>query len=495
MPARHNPTTRFEIAWEGSYNHRFADVTPVMRSYTVTFGCRPGLDGRGVRTSMATGSLVMSNRDRRFDPDSPRLQVPENSLRRRNPCRLLLDGEVAWEGLASYNSRRGDDETGVLLFSLEGKYARKLLLGRRVMNTGGGDCASLAQRYTNLSGIPLEARSDNPVGLVYYQGTWLDWLEHFGRYAGGWCLENQSGDWKFLEFASTPNLPLAATLGLEYEPDGRSVTHGERVGWVRNYAECVAQYWAADQEETALATKERSLGRLQRVTIPLVFERSASQQPLGWTRFEVSPSDIAFVFTSSTQDVANASVTVLSRGYAAVPPQKIRITGYGRANRRKTTDPEKVTITEFDTQDVYERQELRLPPWFPSDFNNLGSHFKPWLRNLSQPAEALQVTYDNRQLTRSQANTLRRSVVPGNAVDVTIALDGRIQTKPLAILGVRLSGNRHGGTRTVSGIVRRELPPAPLAVNSRLVTDQSAVVQAYVQSPALEPLYMRIREA
>ena len=257
MPARYNPRISFEIGWGGSYSHRFSDVTELLQTYQITDGGRPALDGRGPRTAIASGQLVLSNRDRRFDPDSRRLQVPENDLRRRNPCRLLLDGVVDWEGLASYSNRIGADDSSLLTFKLEGKYTKELLLGRRKMDTGGGDCNSLAAHFTDVSGVPLSGGTDNPVGLVYYEGNWLVWLDNFGRYAGGWCLEDNRGNWKFIEFAETPNLPVAARLGLNFEPDNDSLTVGERVGWVRNYAECVGSYWARNERETLLASASR----------------------------------------------------------------------------------------------------------------------------------------------------------------------------------------------------------------------------------------------
>ena len=420
MPARYSPTT----AWQIDFGGRTHDVTPVLLSYDVMFGSQPALDGRAVRTSTAIGSLSLSNRDHRYDPDSPRLQVDENSLRRRNPCRLLMDGAVAWEGLASFATKSGTDETGIVIFKLEGKYARELLLGRNKMNTGGGDCTSLARTFAEQSGIPLTAASDNPVGLVYYEGNWLIWLDNFGRYAGGWCIENNVGDWEFVEYARTPDLPVAATLGLEHEP-ANGAQFAERVGHVRNYAECVGSYWASSEDETLLGSVERKVGRNFRFTARLRFERNSHQQSLGWDRFSVTPSDIGYVLGSA--DIINAGaadVTVQTFGYAAVPPQTVRVSGYGRANRRTNTTPEKISITEFDTQNVYGQQQLRTPPWFPADFRNLGTHFKPWLRNLSQPVEALQVSYNNRQLTRSQSNTLRDSVVPGNAVDVSVVQEG-----------------------------------------------------------------------
>ena len=495
MPARYNPRISFEIGWGGSYSHRFSDVTELLQTYQITDGGRPALDGRGPRTAIASGQLVLSNRDRRFDPDSRRLQVPENDLRRRNPCRLLLDGVVDWEGLASYSNRIGADDSSLLTFKLEGKYTKELLLGRRKMDTGGGDCNSLAAHFTDVSGVPLSGGTDNPVGLVYYEGNWLVWLDNFGRYAGGWCLEDNRGNWKFIEFAETPNLPVAARLGLDFEPDNDSLTVGERVGWVRNYAECIGSYWARNERETLLASASRKVGRNFRFAARLRFSRNSHQQPLGWTRFDVSPPDIAFRLSSNIISATAADVVVQTLGYAAVPPQDVRVSGFGNSNSRTNTTPEKLSVTEFDTQDVYGQQQLRTPPWFPADFSNLGTYFKPWLRNLSQPVEAIRVTYDNRQVSQAMAHTLRDHVVSGNAIEVDIAHEGRVDRKPLLVMSTVRQGTMHGGRRTVYGVVRRSTPPAPLGVTTRLVTDRTAVVGANVQSPALENLYMRRRTA
>ena len=76
----------------------------------------------------------------------------------------------------------------------------------------------------------------------------------------------------------------------------------------------------------------------------------------------MSPSDIAFRLSSNIISDTAADVVVQTLGYAAVPPQDVRVSGFGNSNSRTNTTPEKLSITEFDTQDVYGQQQLRTPP-------------------------------------------------------------------------------------------------------------------------------------
>lgn len=500
MPKRPEPVYRFEVAWDGSFSHPAADLTPVYLSHDFEFGSDPAIDGRAVKISAAGGWVILNNIDQRFDPDSTRLRVTLEQLRRRNPCRLFIDGVQRWEGLASFSIKRGTDATSTITLALVGKYTRELVISNDEYDFGGGTCADLSADFAAVSGVPFVADTDAPVGIVSYKGNWITFLENFGRYAGGWCLEMADGSWKFQEFASAGDLPIAATLSLDYGPIEDSIRYGERVGYVRNYAECVATYWERREDNSVVASATRSMARNQRATMQVAQPSRSRYRSVAPYTFSVSPPDIAVVEANRTITAPDGSVSwevdVRSLGYPAVPPQPVTVSVSANTEVRAASTPVRLDITEFDTQNVYKPQQLLTPAWFPVDFRELGVHFKQWLRYLSTPLELVGVRYTEAQTSLARSRTLRDEVLPGNVVRVQTSQRGRLVSRDVLILSVRLFGSTDmSNHRELIGVVRKDVPPAPLTVTTRLVTDRTAVIGASVPSPALENLYMRRRTA
>lgn len=497
MPQRHRPVDRWLIDWDqdGTFTGAFDDVSAVWLSDSLRIGCNPSLDGRGVRTMHTHGKLALWNGPHLYDPNSASAVVDETKLRRRNPCRLETDGVVAWEGIAEHAAVVGTGARSVHTLNLTSEDNLRLTRGRKELNRAGGTVTDLAAQAAELWGITLDATSACPLGEVNYPGNGLVFLDNLGRYAGGWVVQDMAGDWHLVIYADTLARSSAHTFGLAYEPDdGYHLL--ERQGHVRNYAQARGSYWANVDGETTLAAATVELDRHQRVTVNLRVEGGSGRRATGWTRFSVSPGDVAILLDSSITDNSRATVTVQALGYEAAPPQAVRVAGRGNAQNREQTTPRELTITEYGTQDTYGEQELLVPPWSPTDFGNVADYLRPWLRNLSQGPEWLQITYPEWQTTAAKSAALRDHLRPGTAVTHGIVVDDAATSVDTVTMAVTLRGARsRPRLRTAYGLKRRANPPAPLGASIVNISDRTATARVTVPSHAAEQVYARQRIA
>lgn len=492
MASRYRPVQQWLVDWDGDgrFAHAQSDVTEDVRAYSVLAGSNPSLDGRRVAVGPAAGTLVLQSLDGKYDPDSSRQQVDETDLRSRRQIRLLEDDVIAWQGRVAPGRRTGDGADAIFTKPLEGERKDTLTANDRTLSHDGGTVSDLAAAYRRASGLSLDiSQHDQPVGIVRYRGNWVNFLGNFGRFAGGWVIEKMNGDWVFLRYHETPDLPVAARLGVAYEPYYADLSIAERVGHTRNTAELQGQYYFDDPDERVVARTTRLLPANQRNVLRATPRSDAAFQVLETTRTEVGPSDSARIISQN----ADGSVTITTLGFPG-PPREISLTTYGRVRTIQQATKLEMEISEFDSVDVFGPRPLITPPWFTASYAEVATHFKPWLRNLSQPPEHLRITYSSWQRTRAQSNVLRDACVPGNAVDCDYYREDQLRTTPVAILAARLQGGfRREPTRTLYGVTRRSAPPAPLQVTAENVLDRTAEIHAQIPSPALEELYLRIR--
>ena len=496
MPARYRPAYKWQIGWGDDYDHPAADITDLVMSYVSAFGSQPASDGGAVRTSHAVGTLVIWNRDRAYDPDSPRLQVDEKLLRGRNPCRLLMDGVVAWEGIA-FNVQRlgGDPRASMASITLEGKSGESLKKNTLELDLSTPTVEGVAQAIRDNFDIEFDGNSEMPTGLVFGRSNGLIWLDNYSRFCGGWCLEDQHGDWAFHNFVESAGRSPDATFPLTYEPIATTLDVRERPGHVRNYVDCRGYVWEPGDDVSVLAVTEVRLNRNQRRVVPLRFRQGRSRLPTGWTDFQVNPESVAFALNTNVDSNAAASVTVQSLGYSAPPPQTVRVSGIGTYLQRVEANVRQIDITEFDTQDTFGRQELLVPPWFRADGFGVGDITKPWLRNLSQPPEHVIITYNEWQHNRAAAHALRDHAVPGKAIDIQVVVENTVRTYELLVLAVQIRGGfRRPPQRRIVGVVRRAEPPAPLTVSIDHITARTAVAEVGVESPAGEQVHLALTQ-
>lgn len=490
MPSRYRPRYRWQVDWNGSgrFDHARSDVTEDVRLYSLLVGSRPSHNGLAVGIAPASGQLILQSPNGRYDPDSRNQQVNETDLRARRAVRLLMDDVVAWRGRVAPGGRHGDNADAVFSKPLESENADELLARDRVLSHDGGTVEDLAAKYRSLSGLPLVVPSHpQQVGIVRYRGNWLIFLSNFGRFAGGWCIERMDGSWQFIRYHETPSLPLAATLDVGYEPH-YPVDIAERTGHVRNIAELTGSYYFNDPNERGVARTARQMRLNSRQTFRVAPRGDAGFSVIEFTRTEVTPRDVAVLLSDMGDEVV-----VQSLGFAG-PPREVAVTRYARVQVIQQATPLELEITEFDSTGVYGPKPLITPNWFPASYVGVAEHFKPWLRNLSQPPEHVAITYSEWQRTQAQSHVLRDECVPGKALDLQYYHEDMLRTTPVAALAVRLQGGfRREPLRTLFGVTRRSAPPSPLTVAFENVRDRSAQAIINVPSPAAETVFYRHR--
>ena len=497
MARRFHPTERWEIDWngDGSYNHPASNITSHWLSHQLLFGSNTALDGRAVSIGTTTGTITLRNHDYRYDPDSPHAAVNETDLRSRRDCRLRMGSRIDWRGKASFGRKVGHGTSSTITINLHGSKSAELTKSKRELVYDGGTVAGVMARFSDTFGVPISGGTAEPIGLVHFEESGIYFLDNIGRYAGGWCLEDQEGNWSFTRWNDTTSRSPEVALTLAHGPDADTISVAEREGFVRNEAECNAFSWVTSTDEALIASAEFSVDRFEEVSTILRFKQSSYRQPLGWTRFEATPEDLVILRFGAAINNFSARADARTRGYAAAQPQKIRIAGYGTVRSRVKVTPFELDNNEHDTQQVFGKRRLRLPPWFPSTFTNVSRWTRPWLRNLSQPPVLIGITYPDLQATESMSRDLARAV-SGTVVSVQFTDDNRVVTKKILVLSVYLTGGpRAAPLRRIIGVETRDVPPPPLTASTRAVTDRTAEVQANVQSPAREQVYMRIRTA
>ena len=220
MPKRYHPAERWEIDWngDGSYNHPASNITSHWLSHQLLFGSNTALDGRAVSIGVATGTITLRNHDYRYDPDSTLAAVNETDLRSRRNCRLWMGGRIDWVGKASFGRKLGHGASSTIVINLQGRRSAELLRAKREVVYNGGTVAGAMERFSSVFGIPISGGTQEPIGLIHFEEAGVYFLDNIGRYAGGWCLEDQEGDWSFTRWNDTASRSPEVALTLAHGP-------------------------------------------------------------------------------------------------------------------------------------------------------------------------------------------------------------------------------------------------------------------------------------
>ena len=498
--AKHNPLYRFYIDWngDGRYDHPEAEVTSHVIRGNITWGSNPTVNADRVKAATAQGRILVSNHDFRYDANSRRLRVNEILLRRRNACKLEVDGVILWSGVCSPDQRATFGAQDTLTWDLESLFVEELNdRANELIVNRYGTIAELAQAFSLQSGIPFVAASQQPIGNVRYTGSWLNFFDEFGRFAGGWVIETHAGAYIFQRYTDTVNLPLKANLDLSFGPLRDESVFTSRAGHVRNYARCRSYAWfpetTASGERPILGTTTVMIPGGQTRSVRVRFRNTAGRRVTSWQSFELDKdSNFASIlgFTVSP-DNQEAFVSVSVRDFDV--PIALTVTGYGSAQVRREASDRELVITDFDTVGTFGRKPLEIPVWFRPSYDGITSYTRPWLRNLSQPPEHIITVYSGIQATKGKADILS-SVVPGTAAAHSHVIDGREVSLEGYCLAKRIDwGLNERPLQTFFSVERRAEPPAPLTVRFDDITSFGAEGIVGVASPAGEEIYASFR--
>ena len=498
--ANYNPLYRFYIDWNGNdrYDHPESEVTSHVIRGTIQWGSNPTVDATRVKTSTAQGKITVSNDDFRFDANSRKLRVNEILLRRRNACKLEVDGTILWSGVCSPDQRATFGAQSTLTWDLESLFVEELNDRSNELTVNRyGTVAELAQAFSLKFGIPFIAASEQPTGFVFYTGSPLNFLDEFGRFAGGWCIETHAGAYIFQRYTDTVNLPLKANLDLSFGPLAEESVFTSRAGHVRNYAQCRSYGWfpevTMDGTKPILGTATVEIPGGQTRSVRVKFRNTAGRRPVKWESFELDkgPGFAEILGFTVSPDNQEAFVTVDLMDFDV--PIELTVTGYGSAEVRREASDRELTITDFDTVGTFGRKPLEVPVWFRPSYAGITSYTRPWLRNLSQPPEHIITAYRGIQATKGKSDILN-SVVPGTAAAHSHVIDEREVSLEGYCLAKRIDwGLNERPLQTFFSVERRAEPPAPLTVRFDDITSFGAEGIVGVASPAGEEIYASFR--
>ena len=496
----YTPWYRWFIDWDDDgFMNPYCEITGYILSVSARWGSEPHLDGRSVAVSHGTGALVLWNPDNRYNPDSPTSLVDETSLRTSHRFEARVGSIVVREGLCEHTW--GDNRLyGVLNYVLKGKNAETITRGGRRLLSEGKTLAGVAQQFSDMSGIELSVGSTQRTGHVIFEGSWLYFLQDFATFAGGWVLERANGDYVFRRWTDSPNLPLAADLDISYGYLESPFRFREEDGHVRNSAECTALVWSTAESSTLAYATVTTVSGHQRV-VRLTARSQRDSRPTQWSSFRLSDPDnfsLRMVHGEVDQHIPPGDPN--SRFVYVIPgaftgARTVTVTASGQLERRRSQVSRELKIDQYGTQESFGDRPLRLPPWFPGDYDGIETYTRPWLVNLSQPPRFIRLRYPERQDTMGKWELMNRALNPGNAVDATVIVDGQQTTFPMLVLSVEIMGGYNKPYyRDVIGIRRQAVPEPPLRVSISDVSDVEAFADVGVPNPAsTKTVYGRYR--
>ena len=401
--------TAWWIDWgDDGFQSPYVDMTPVRISARCRFGGHVGPKSFGV--SPANGQLLIWNKDALYDPDVAG-PLSETALRLPHRVRFLADDLVRWEGRAQFLGRTEGlvPTLGWQLYGLESLNATEGIVS---INRRGGTVADVVADINEGSSLEIGGGTSQSVGVIEWEGSPLYAMEATQRFAGGFMLELPLGQWQFIRWTDTPQMPISADFDQSTYFLQQGFSFAERPDWVRNY--CVAEGQAVVSDPAASdLRKSRRMGPQQQAVLVLAspdasapvdeglyLTDSATASVVSVTTRLIGGQRVAYVRVQTTADhPAGEFVSVTAPAVDAVS-----VTPF---------DPVPLEIEEFGTQEVFRRRALKLPPWFPAGAVGLYEWTRPYLRNLSQPALMLDATYHLNSETEAANASLTANAVPG----------------------------------------------------------------------------------
>ena len=493
----HIPEVKIEIDWDdNTYRSRYANISSIVLSGSIVFGSSARLSGKSVSVISALGTVVLHATDSTYDPEIAG-PISERILRANHACRIYIDDNLFWEGIAKFQSRNFTGAIKTVTWNLIGKYSRILTRNRLdIERLDGGTITDLLGDMQSLLGVSVSGGTAQPVGVVQYRGSGLSFLEAIQRFAGGFIIEDYQGNWSFTRWTDTPDLPIGADFDLTYGPDADNSIQ-EREGYIRNFCKAVSQDWSASDDSLLAVTannmsqsEERVFvlaGLIGRERVDSWVKNDAYDIRLSSSKSGVTAAIVGrpFVIDSNTIQI-RVRTNAFGSGVT-----RIRAEAHGRAQKLVKGVEREINIDLHDSQTIFGKQELILPDWFPGGYAGLYEWVVPWLRNLSQPMLIGRISYSLVQPTAAMTRALVDHLTAGKRV--------RVQTDSILfdtfLLTTGLTWGQQVAPRlTGTGCNVQREPAAPLEV-SVLPLDIAANIQVGVPNPNRQNIYGRYRTA
>ncbi|MYI67838.1 MAG: hypothetical protein F4103_03460 [Boseongicola sp. SB0673_bin_14] len=496
MTEPYRPNIRWLFDWgnDGQFDHPLSDVSGDVLIYNLRWGTAADTpqiakvtpDSEdvqivgGILPDTAQGAIQIYDRDGRFDPDNPGLQVSESILRSPIGVRLLHNSRILWQGIGLPNYGVAVRPTTFFEWQLQGKFYGEAA-GRLDLISSPGSLHNIEDDEVSLT---LTSTRDLPLGLVRFNGARIKMYELIGRMIGGWVYENERGDFRLITMqdafaASAPNM-----LDPSFEPyDGAIIK--ELTSLVTTRATYTSQAWSPVVDTQTKQLREVSVGTEQyrlfagATTFTWRMRPGDPRRIDTWLEPQVIGDARIIVRSSSTRD-RSITFTVLAASSG----------DYSVSLRAHIS--EIATVAERDyinesVEAVYGKRDLGLPPWYSANLVDAEAITGAWLDNLSEPLEWFRITYPEWQTSVAKHQQLL-DTKPGSVSNFVVSTQQKA-LRPVKglVLAVRLQGgHRQIPTRTVYGVGVRIRPPVPLLAASATVLSPYRI-QANVRLEQSDP--------
>ena len=494
----HLPVVKVLVDWDddGSYSDRYSDVSPWIINYAVSFGASARLSGKSISPMSANGQFTLWAEDATYDPEASG-GLSETQLRKNHGCRILVDGNLFWQGIAQFQSRDFTGAVNIVSWVLQGRHAEVLTQHRvEIERTDGGTVADLLSDMNGLIKVPVSGGTKQPVGIVTWRGSGISLIEAMQRYAGGFCVEDYQGNWSFTRWTDTPDLPVGLRATPDYGPMS-DFSLQERVGYVRNFCEAEGKSWSPSVGDSLIAVTSNTMSQSSERVFVLAGlvgrERVTNWATDGNYDIRLTTADTRataeivgtpFVIDSNTLQI-RVRTNAFGNGITNVTAN-----AYGSKQGTVEAAKRRIDIDLYDSQTVYGERQLALPPWFPGGYDGIHEWTTPWLRNLSQPMLIGRVSYPLTQDSKADTARVVDHLTPGRRA--VLSLD--TTSFDTFILSATLTGgNNRVPVLTVTGCNVQREPAPPLGVSVEFVADVVANLVVSVEDPNGQTIYGRLR--
>ena len=234
MPTKYRPTYRLEVLYN---DEDWEDITGFVDTWTIEYGSDLSLDRYGIPVTTASGTITLDNNGL-YDPDSENKKFTSEQLVRRNEFRLWADEIIEFQGFVTAPDVITSEVDPIISYTVESRHKPTLQFNSNELNTEPTTMAGLARSFTEVTGIPLNSSSDQPVGNVFFRGRWLDFLDDYARYGGGFVLEDNRGSFNYRNYREAVEFAETAGLGFDYEPFAEDFHTRKTSEQVLNHVEC-----------------------------------------------------------------------------------------------------------------------------------------------------------------------------------------------------------------------------------------------------------------